>query len=305
LDATKRCFRLIRMRAVATVLGLVLLALWGGPASGGPDDVGYFDPAWSPDGKQIAFVDRNGGHAGDLFVMDADGTNVRQRTHGSRDWAQDQYSAGGPDWSPDGRSIAFRFGYENFDTIAADGSGLRIITQGSGPSWSPRGRKIAFAQGSDTDGASIFVVNPNGSGRILVAAPRNIYHSYWGPTWSPDGEQMAFGISPAPDTGWGGVPRALGVISQYRGPVRLLRTAPYRATAPDWSPDGRRILFTDNGQHIVILELRHHRFRTIFKRSGTVFGPRWSPNGKRIAFSWRSDIWIMGADGSALRRLIG
>lgn len=79
------------------------------------------EPAWSPDGTQIAFTRFNGATQGGIFVMNADGSNQRRFTAN----ANDRY----PTWSPDGTKIAFssRFGVI---IMNADGSNQRVIQTG-------------------------------------------------------------------------------------------------------------------------------------------------------------------------------
>jgi Tol biopolymer transport system component len=157
-------------------------------------------PAWSPDGTQIAFASmRNGADTFDIYVMDADGSNVMQLTdHPAND--------SGPAWSPDGTLVAFaseRDGNSEIYVIQLDGSGLTNVTNDPGddfnPAWSPDGTRIAF-QSSRIDmrgdaAPSIYIMNKDGSaqqqlfktsltGQDLVTASS--------PTWSPDGRYLAF-----------------------------------------------------------------------------------------------------------------
>jgi TolB protein len=85
------------------------------------DDFDYADiePAWSPDGRTIAFVrdasyeGRGGGDIWTLWVVGRDGNRARQLTNGSNDQS--------PTWSPDGRAIAFMHDYEVW-AIRPDGT---------------------------------------------------------------------------------------------------------------------------------------------------------------------------------------
>jgi len=102
---------------------------------------GADDPAWSPDGKRIAYDYRlPGSQAREVYVMDADGSHIRQLTKLGA-------TSAAPAWSPDGKRIAFqsdlRAGYAEIYTMAADGSGLqqmtRAATESIEPAWSPDG----------------------------------------------------------------------------------------------------------------------------------------------------------------------
>jgi Tol biopolymer transport system component len=90
-------------------------------------------PAWSPDGRQIAFESDLDGDR-EIFVMNADGTGVRQLTHNAL-WDE------GPAWSPDGRQFAFSSGADDLHldiwTMDVDGTNLRQLTTYPGRDESP------------------------------------------------------------------------------------------------------------------------------------------------------------------------
>ena len=140
------------------------------------------DPSWSPDGNQIAFVsnrvnDLDGGQF--IYIMDADGTNVRQLSlENESQW---------PDWSPDGFWITYENKGDIFK-IKADGSGASInLThspeQDIQPAWSPDGKNIAWLSGNEGHW-NIFLINQDGSDlRQLTADGRVTYV-----TWTIDGQ---------------------------------------------------------------------------------------------------------------------
>jgi WD40-like Beta Propeller Repeat len=150
------------------------------------DDPRTFDvsPTWSPDGSQIAFS--RGPEMGPkhLFVMDADGSDVRQLTRGSE-------SDANPAWSPDGSRIAFARSGEVY-VMDADGSNITGVTSvaaesAPSPVWSPDGSQIAL----DVDGA-IYAMSADGSGlrRLSPDVPKGVLDMR--PSWSPDGTQISF-----------------------------------------------------------------------------------------------------------------
>ena len=130
------------------------------------------DPAWSPDGKKIAFSsNRDGKYDGatgecfnalcsyEIYIMNADGTGLPFRLT-NRDRSDYQ-----PAWSPDGKKIAFTSilsGHLEIFTMNADGTGLPFrLVNGTEPAWSPDGKKIAFT--SDRFGKNeIFTMNVYG-----------------------------------------------------------------------------------------------------------------------------------------------
>src|SRR4051812_23993520 len=130
------CMRLLAALAAAVAV------LAAATDSAAVDAVHFgISPAWSPNGKAIAFVVGAEGALPDLWVMNADGSGARRLTSG-------RY-ADSPTWSPDSKRIAFSYAstFEmGVSVINADGSGLHeIVHNGSGPAWSPGGRRIAFS----------------------------------------------------------------------------------------------------------------------------------------------------------------
>jgi dipeptidyl aminopeptidase/acylaminoacyl peptidase len=147
-------------------------------------------PAWSPDGRRIAFESDS-----EIFVMNADGSAPTRLTNNAA-------SDAAPAWSPDGQRIAFssdRDGNSEIYVMNADGSALTRLTHNAAsdgmPAWSPDGQRIAFD--SDRDGIDlvlqrgieIYVMNADGSAPTRLT---NNAATDFAPAWSPDGQKIAF-----------------------------------------------------------------------------------------------------------------
>jgi erythromycin esterase-like protein/Tol biopolymer transport system component len=221
-------------------------------------------PAWSPDGGQIAFVRRRDLTDLEIFVMNADGSEQRQFTDSYYSLETE------PAWSPDGSRIAFasdlfyvrdteRRPVTGFDIFVmdVDGSGLTPLTGNSvwrlkgddgsadeavaggvwntSPKWSPGGGQIAFRSNRDGNN-EIYVMDADGSQQ------RNLTHhpaSDTDPTWSPDGQKIAF-VSDRD-----GNEEIYVMEADGSNAVRLTQD-PRKDTYPAWSPDGQLIAFYSN-----------------------------------------------------------
>jgi TolB protein len=149
-------------------------------------------PAWSPDGRSIVYEHYNPAAGtsgiGELWLMDPDGSNRRQLTFPPQH--PDESSLNGhdsmPDWSPDGREIAFvrRYGGRTrIYAIRPDGTGLRLVTTQAGihrwPAWSPDGRRLVFVS-IRRHKPAIYTMKADGSGEKRVTA-ESIDYAY--PDW--------------------------------------------------------------------------------------------------------------------------
>jgi len=240
---------------------------------------GNYYPAWSADGRRIAFTSTRTGTP-QLWVIDANGGRQVQVTHLS--------SGGGfvPSWSPDGRRIAFSAVSADvpvgpvIGTLLApalhteiwvvDANGAKptqlthtAVGSSNAPSWSPDGTRIAFA--SDRTGVpEVYTMKTNGTDvRRLTLPTPPIYPSGNVPVWSPNGSRLAF---------WSGIETLFGqvwVMAPNGSGRRPLTNCPppKNCDNPAWSPDGRFLLFDTN-------------------RSGP------------------TETWVMNADGSHQHRLL-
>ena len=287
-------------------------------------------PAWSPDGRRIAFESGSGtcildGHfvsernAGtgdvDISVANADGSGLRRVTRSPGvDCA--------PAWSPDGRKIAFQrslvrregdrvVGFD-FDiyVINADGSEEQNLTDdglsAGGPLWSPDGGKIAFWSGPDGNGW-VYVMNADGSERRMLA--RN--HGYV--AWSPDGRKILLRRGGAQGDRRGvGATKAYAVVANADGSGlrTLTRIAGVNGALASWSPDGRKVVFVsdrDGNLEVYAIDADGSGQRNLTRHPGHDSDPEWARDGKRIAFATKREgnfeIYVMNADGSGHRNL--
>ena len=192
----------------------------------------HFDshPAWSPDGTRLAFTRLEDG-ASAIYVVNADGSHLQRRTVTGQAYF--------PAWSPDGTRIVYND--ENGLIYASEADGdwtipvhLGFVDEWSGhPAWAPDGGTIAFIKGSFDFGASIYLMNADGSNlRPLVADPLVQYQS---PRWSRDGQSVvAVAASLSADNFV--AEQSIAIIRASGSAITGIATAAW-VEWPAWSPD--------------------------------------------------------------------
>lgn len=260
-------------------------------------------PVWSPEASRIAFTrtrvigeDFRGDDVTtlDLHVMNANGSGLRRLVP----------IAHQPDWSPDGRKLAFVRYFGEAVTIwtaNADGTGLRRLVRGESPDWSPDGRRIAFERWTG-DLSEVFVMSANGNGeRRLVRGGRL---EGWAPAWSPNGRKISF---------FGAWEDHVYTADADGG--ALMRIAPFigeTGDPPAWAPDGRNVAFA---RYLDTNNSPNNNFIYVARPTGAgpprrlagpdTWNPQWSRDGRRILFVKGHDtINVMNANGTGARRVV-
>ena len=160
------------------------------------DGGGAFSPAWSPDGKWIAFgygafFNARQDKPAQLMMIRADGSEKRELTKGP-------LNSGFPSWSPDGKRIVYRVWSKearSLQILDLDNGKSTKLTSGNDnfPMWSPLGDRICFTR--DTGGTKsfdVFTIRPDGTDlKFLTDAPGNDGHC----GWSPDAKYILFSSS--------------------------------------------------------------------------------------------------------------
>ena len=212
-------------------------------------DSGFYShswPTWSPDGAKIAFMGlpKDEGYYGDIYVMDADGSNITSLTN-DRDIPDHL-----PEWSPDGNKIAFTSvrdnGYGDIYVMDTDGSDVTRLTRYPGDDWdlewSPDGSKITFQRYRFVDDilvSHIYVMNADGSNKNKVSPDTpEMHHYYRDSAWSPDGSKITFtGRRVGDDVGQfgNGADEIYTVNADGSNPANITNN-PADDSEPDWQP---------------------------------------------------------------------
>ena len=267
-----------------------------------PVSTGPMSPAWSPDGRWIAFA-----MAGDIWCVPATGGSAEQLTQGP--WYHFE-----PDWSPGGSRIVMTVDTgDGLDlaVLALDGGNVTHLVEGGGvdvqPAWGPEGRFVYFAtaaQGMDIHRIEV----ATGAREAVVAGPGNQYQ----PRVSAQGV-LAY-MAPSPGvTGSGGIwTRELqdaggGGGADPGAPPALVRAeeTAYR-TRPDWLPDGSALVYVSDeagSNDLVLIGADGGNPLRLTGGTSHELTPRVSPGGDMIAFvsneKGPTELHVMAISGGA------
>lgn len=252
-------------------------------------DEGACQPTWSPDGSQIVFITPcrargeffdNTYNNSSLYIMNADGSDQRSLTTvpGS------DYD---PDWSPDGKRMAFtslRDGKKDIYVLTLESGAIERLTTVAGdvqansqPSWSPFGNQIAYTV-KRVNTYQVWVMSDNGQGNAQIARSGQ---SFWDflPVWAPDSETILFSQR---DANVASRPWLLSIRYEDResqDPTRLDLPRPIEDV--EFSPDGAWLLLesmdNDGNRDIYFMTTSGGNRTRLTVDPNVDFDPAWRP----------------------------
>jgi dipeptidyl aminopeptidase/acylaminoacyl peptidase len=265
-------------------------------------------PAWSPDGRQIAFWRAD---PGAIWIADREGGNrrllapsfARVGITGNKlyPFAQAVVAAS---WSPDGSSIAFTGPDSSVRVVDVQSGVERRLADGHSPVYSPDGSRIAFVREGH---AGVWVIGPDGSGQKVVAATARVARDT--PiAWSPDSRSVAF---TAAEPVRGGKAPIVATADIETGATTVL----FRGRSSAWSPGGGRIAFV-TADGLAVGRISTGAVDLLTDHEGGDYAPAWSPMGGMLAFVGpkttftttqisSTQIYLADADERAVSSLTG
>jgi TolB protein len=250
---------------------------------------------------RIVFVSGPTTKSLDIYIMDADSSNVKQLTDTA-------VTEGDFSCSPDGRSIVYDSGgskskimvmnIDNRQELCLSGDDTE--TSNHNPTWSPDGTRIVFSSHNLTEkNSDIYVVDADGKNLTKLTDTSKCNET--DPDWSPDGTQIVFSSYNITE----GESNIYVMDSDGSNLTQLTNTIERSEGLPVWFPDGTRIMFSEHSLIYVMNADGSNQKRLV---SLPVSSPKLLPDGTKIIFSAiatkDTGIFVINPDGTNRRILI-
>ena len=258
------------------------------------------EPAWSPDGRWIAYIQRDSTRTKDIWVKQVDGNKVIRLTQTP---TKQETS---PRWSPDGQFLLFGMREAGYDlwSLSLNDSKLTKLASGiADADWSPDGDTIGFAAYTD-EGLTLFTMLSSGGNWTALTKPGAIPNPFGGLSWSPDGQEFAGVLYGHQNKIWrlnihtGGMQTVMDFRDIGKGYWRL-----WEHSAPRWSPNGKQLIVTaqlstwlthiwpiqkDGGTIDAqrFLDIKREWIMSDIREPVGELHPSWSPDGTQMAFTY-------------------
>ena len=253
-----------------------------------PEDSGLGDvlPAFSPDGRTLAFSRYSSVFKADLHLLDLD-EDLNPRGEPRRRTFMEQLSFGG--FTSDGGDIVFSAGsMTNYSLWRVPVSGtasperLPFGEVGLGPQLSRQGNRLAYSVPNLN--INIYRLNLPVADGVTGAAVKLIASSRYdaAPRYSPDGNRIAFLSYRS------GASEIWTCDSDGSNPAQLTSLGAPTTGAPRWAPDGKRIGFSSNAEgqfHVYVVDAEGGAPRRLTSEPSMESAPSWSRNGEWIYFT--------------------
>ena len=253
---------------------------------------GIYAPALAPDGKHVAFIALN-----QLWVMEI-GKTPRAITH-------DTFYKQGPQWSPNGKSLAYvsdKNGVENIYVVdVATGSEKQVApTTDSAqilPAWSPDGTRLAFQD--NTEATRIVDI---ATGKVVPLAPPTYFPGR--PAWSPDGKTIAMAaVKPYTKRYREGTTQILTVdvatqAQRYTEPAPFESVTTRGEDGPVYSPNGKEMAFImDDLLYVVPVDSNGQPSgKATPLNDETSDAPTWSADSKHLLYLSDGKLRLIARD---------